>query len=109
MPRDAPTGTILLVDDNVDIRELAKGFLEIAGYTVATAADEEEGLRFCEEHRSSIGLLLTDVGMPNLKGLELADRVLGIDSELPVLFMSGATWVAHRSLECVSKPFRPAA
>jgi CheY-like chemotaxis protein len=108
MRRDSPTETILLVDDNLDIRELAKSFLEIAGYTVATAADGEEGLRFCEEHRSSIGLLLTDVEMPNLNGLELADRVLEIDSELPVLFMSGESWGASRSLECVAKPIRPA-
>jgi DNA-binding response OmpR family regulator len=108
MTRDEQIGTILLVDDNVDIRELARRFLEAAGYTVATASDGEEGLRFYQEHQSSIGLLLTDVLMPNIDGLELADRVLGIDSQLPVLFMSGDDWHAHRGLECLAKPFHPA-
>jgi len=108
MTRDEQIGTILLVDDNVDIRELARRFLEAAGYTVATAADGEEGLRFYQEHQSSIGLLLTDVIMPNIDGLELADRVLRIDSQLPVLFMSGDGWNAHRGWECLAKPFHPA-
>jgi DNA-binding response OmpR family regulator len=100
--------TILVVDDNLDIRAFAKRLLEIAGWTVLTAADGEEGLRYFEEHRSSIVLLLTDVMMPNINGLELADRVLEMDSQLPVLFMSGNAWGAYRGLECVAKPFRSA-
>jgi CheY-like chemotaxis protein len=107
MADDRQHGTVLVVDDNVDIRALAKRFLEIAGYTVITAADGEEGLSFYEKHRSSIVLLLTDVMMPNINGLELADRVLGMDSKLPVLFMSGDGWSAYRELECLAKPFRP--
>ncbi len=69
--------------------------------------DGEEGLRFYQEHRSAIVLLLTDVVMPKINGLELADRVLGMDSQLPVLFMSGDAACDYRDLECVSKPFRP--
>lgn len=106
MTRDARRSTILVVDDNVYIRACAKVFLEHAGYSVATAADGEEGLRHYEMHRSSILLLLTDVMMPVMNGLELADRVLRIDAELPVLFMSGSAWCAYRGLECVAKPFR---
>jgi DNA-binding response OmpR family regulator len=108
MTRDTPCGTILVVDDNLDIRAFAKRFLETAGWTVLTAADGEEGLRFYEEHHSSIVLLLTDVTMPNINGLELADRVLEIDSQLPVLLMSGDARGAYRGLECVAKPFRSA-
>ena len=107
MRNDTPCGTILLVDDNVDIRAMAKVCLEHAGYAVATAADGNEGLRYYELHQSSILLLLTDVMMPNMNGLELADRVLSIDSQLPVLLMSGDPWGAHRGLECVAKPFQP--
>jgi two-component system, cell cycle sensor histidine kinase and response regulator CckA len=103
---DSQRGTILVVDDNLDIRAFAKRFLETAGWTVVTAADGEEGLRFYEKHQSNIVLLLTDVMMPNINGLELADRVLGMDSQLPVLFMSGDHWSAYRGLECVTKPFR---
>ncbi len=108
MTHDSKCGTILVVDDNRDIRMFAKRFLETAGWNVVTAADGAEGLRFYEEHQSNIVLLLTDVMMPNLNGWELADRVQGIDSQLPVLFMSGDDWSAHQGLECVAKPFLPA-
>jgi CheY-like chemotaxis protein len=96
------------VDDNLDIRAFAKKFLEIAGYAVITAADGEEGIRFYQEHQSSIVLLLTDVRMPNINGLELAHRVLSMDSKLPVLLMSGDAGCDWLGLECVPKPFRPA-
>ncbi|HTC56280.1 MAG TPA: response regulator [Candidatus Sulfotelmatobacter sp.] len=105
---DSQRGTILVVDDNRDIREFAKRFLETAGWDVVTAADGAEGLRFYEQHQSNIVLLLTDVMMPNLNGWELTERVRGIDSQLPVLFMSGDDWSAHQGLECVAKPFLPA-
>jgi DNA-binding response OmpR family regulator len=108
MTVDSHRRTILLVDDNVNIRGFAKMFLEIAGYSVVTAAAGEAGLRLYEEHRSIIMLLLTDVTMPNMSGFDLADRVLGMDSQLPVLFMSGEAWSAYRGLECIAKPFRPA-
>lgn len=108
MTRDTPRGTILVVDDNLDICGFAKMFLETAGYTVVTAPDGQAGLRRYEEHRSSIVLLLTDVTMPNINGFQLADRVLAIDSKLPVLFMSGNAWIDYRRCECILKPFRPA-
>jgi DNA-binding NtrC family response regulator len=99
--------TILVVDDNPDIRRLAQMFLEQAGYTVVTAADGEQGLRFYQEQRSRIHLLLTDIVMPNMNGLALAARVLQIDSQLPVLLMSGDARNAHCGLESIAKPFRP--
>jgi two-component system cell cycle sensor histidine kinase/response regulator CckA len=108
MRDDRPRGTVLVVDDNVDIRGLAKRFLEMAGYAVVTAADGEEGLRFYEKHRPAIVLLLTDVVMPKINGFDLADRVLGMDSELPVILMSGDAGCDHRDLKCLAKPFRPA-
>jgi CheY-like chemotaxis protein len=107
MSDDTPRGTILLVDDNVEILRLAKRLLEIAGYAVIAADDGRKGLRLYVEHQSSIVLLITDVTMPNMGGLELADHVLGMDSKLPVLFMSGDTWRFHRGLQCLAKPFRP--
>jgi two-component system, cell cycle sensor histidine kinase and response regulator CckA len=100
--------TILVVDDDADIRRIASRLLEIAGYTAITAADGEDGFRLYQQHRPGIALLLTDVVMPNLNGIELAKRVLGMDSELPVLLMSGNTGSDYRDLECLAKPFRPA-
>jgi CheY-like chemotaxis protein len=97
--------TILVVDDNLAIRALTKALLERAGYVVATAADGEGGLNFFRQHRSRIVLLLTDVSMPNMNGFDLADRVLELEPDLPVLFMSGSAWNASRGLGCVPKPF----
>lgn len=108
MKDNAQHGTILVVDDNGDIRALAKVFLERNGYLVATASDGEEALRYYEAHRPNILLLLTDVTMPNMNGLVLADRVLGIDSQLPIIFMSGDAWSAYRGFKCIEKPFRSA-
>jgi len=106
MPSESQRGTILVVDDDFDIRILTKRFLETAGWTVITASDGAEGLRSYEEHQSSVVLLLTDVRMPNMSGFELTDRIWGMDSELPVLFMSGEDWNTIPDLECVAKPFR---
>lgn len=96
---------ILVVDDNLEIRGFVKALLECAGYSVATAADGEDGLNVFKRHRSRIALLLTDVKMPKMNGFDLADRVLELDSHMPVLFMSGDTWNATRGLGCVVKPF----
>jgi CheY-like chemotaxis protein len=108
MAHDIQGGIILVVDDNLDIRKLAKLFLENSGYAVVTAADGEEGLRTYQDRQASIALLLSDVKMPNMNGTELADRVLRIDSQLPVLLMSGDAGCDYGGLECVVKPFRPA-
>jgi CheY-like chemotaxis protein len=108
MADDGQRGTILVVDDNADIRVLAKVFLENAGYSVVMAADGAEGLRFYRENQPNIRLLLTDITMPNMNGLELASCVLGIDSQLPVLVMSGEACGDYRGLESIAKPFRPA-
>jgi CheY-like chemotaxis protein len=107
MASETRCGTILLVDDTMAVRGLAKRLLEVAGYKVIAAADGEEGLRCYELHRSTIDLLLTDVVMPKISGFELADRVLGMDSQLSVLFMSGDAGYDCRDLECLAKPFRP--
>ena len=57
--RHTQRNTILVVDDDLEIRSLLKILLEKTGYTVATAADGQEGLSFFVQHQSSIALLLT--------------------------------------------------
>ena len=106
--RHTERNTILVVDDDLEIRSLLKIFLEKAGYIVATAADGLEGLRFFRQYQSRIAMLLTDVRMPNMTGIDLADRVWELDSQLPVLFMSGDTRSASRGLGCLRKPFNSA-
>jgi len=75
---------ILIVDDNLDSLGFAKVFLENAGYTVITAVGGEEALCLYEKYQSSSVLLLIDVVMSDINGLELANRVRRIDSRLSV-------------------------
>jgi response regulator RpfG family c-di-GMP phosphodiesterase len=78
MKHDKEGITILIVDDNLAIRAISKTFLENAGYTVITATDGEEGLRFFLQRQSSISLVLTEVMMPNMNGFDLAESCSGI-------------------------------
>jgi PAS domain S-box-containing protein len=90
-PRRAPQGTetILLVEDEEGIRSLAEEFLRSQGYTVLHAIDGDEALRVADKHRERIHLLVTDMAMPNLGGMELARRLRKLRPEMKVLFMSG--------------------
>lgn len=99
--------TILVVDDNYAICTLVKAFLEIEGYTVLIAGDAEAAIKLYEEHQSAVALLLTDVVMPNMNGLELADHILRLEPQMPVLLMSG-TEGGSRGFGCIAKPFIPA-
>jgi CheY-like chemotaxis protein len=96
--------TILVVDDDCAIRTLVKTFLEIEGYAVLIADDAEAAMTLYKEHQSTVALLLTDVVMPNMNGLELADQLLLREPQLRVLFMSGSD-DASRGFGCVAKPF----
>ncbi len=81
--------TILVVDDEDQVRALARDILLGAGYRVLEAASGEQALRVAADHPGPIHLLLTDVMMPGINGRELADELLGQRRELKVLFMSG--------------------
>jgi two-component system, cell cycle sensor histidine kinase and response regulator CckA len=81
--------TILVVDDEPDVCELARDCLLAAGYMVLEATDGEEALRIAEAHTEPIHLLLTDVVMPRLNGVELAGRLTRQRPDTKVLYMSG--------------------
>ncbi len=81
--------TILVVDDESDVCELARDCLVAAGYRVLEATDGEEALRIAEAHTEPIHLLLTDVVMPRLNGVELAGRLTRQRPDTKVLYMSG--------------------
>jgi PAS domain S-box-containing protein len=106
--------TILLVEDQEEIRELAAEFLQNKGYTVLVAADGHQALQIADEHKQAIHLLLTDVVMPNLGGRELALQFAQSRPQMKVLFMSGypdhSTWDNELGDDCDStmvlqKPF----
>jgi len=81
--------TVLIVEDEEGVRELASEFVESAGYTVLTAKDGTEALAIAEQSDQSIHLLLTDVVMPKMRGPELAKRLKGLRSSLRIVYMSG--------------------
>ena len=74
MTLPAGSGTILVVEDEVQVRELVQEILQTEGYTVLTAADGDEGLHLCTAYDGPIDLLLTDVVMPGLSGPEMAQH-----------------------------------
>jgi DNA-binding NtrC family response regulator len=90
-PTSAPRGaeTILLVEDEAGIREVAFDFLQARGYKVLTAVDGNEALRIAEGHEDLIHILVTDMAMPNVGGKELALRLRQVRPQIKVLFMSG--------------------
>ena len=81
--------TILLVEDEEMVRELATESLQRYGYTVLAASNGDKALSICEEYKEKIDLLITDLVMPGMNGIELARRFLDSRPEIPVLFMSG--------------------
>ena len=81
--------TVLVVEDDTAVRELACRFLDTAGFRVLAARDGVEALRIAGEHGSSIGALLTDVVMPRMRGTELAARLSELFPDLKIIFMSG--------------------
>jgi signal transduction histidine kinase/ActR/RegA family two-component response regulator len=104
--------TILLVEDEETLRKLAREILETSGYTVLAAANANEALFLHSQHQGQIGLMVTDVVMPEMSGRELAQHIATLDSEMKVLFMSGYTddaivfhGVLEEGIDFLQKPF----
>ncbi len=83
--------TILVAEDEPDVRKLVRDALEKLGYTVLPAADGYEAIRILEQHSAPVHLLLTDVVMPLMSGRELAKRVQSVKPSVKVIYMSGYT------------------
>jgi two-component system, cell cycle sensor histidine kinase and response regulator CckA len=83
------TETILLVEDESEVREVAVTALRSYGYAVIEAADAEQACRLYSSREEPIHLLLTDVVMPGMNGVELAKRLRSFDPQLKVVFVSG--------------------
>jgi signal transduction histidine kinase/CheY-like chemotaxis protein len=83
------TGTILLAEDDTDVRNLSRWALEEFGYKVIEASDGADAIRKFTEHRDKIQLLLLDVVMPHKNGAEVFDEIKKLKPEIKVLFMSG--------------------
>src|SRR5271168_1156780 len=111
---EAPRGTetILLAEDEHDVREVAREFLESGGYTVIEARDGADALRLASESKGGIDLLVTDMVMPGMTGRELARRLQLHHAGIGVIYMSGyseQTAVeavqAEADMRLLTKPF----
>jgi len=102
-----PVKTILLVDDNDRVREAVQEMLEMMGYTVLATGNPRTALHLVG--RRTIHLLLTDLVMPLLGGLELARRVAVLSPQTKVLLMSGSALsdASTRRHPSIAKPFTP--
>jgi CheY-like chemotaxis protein len=107
--------TILVAEDQDDIRGLAASILDEQGYRVIASASGAEAIRCGEQEGNRIDLLLTDVVMPGMTGKELAERLSARHAELKVLYMSGYTadvigrqGVLEPGTDFLAKPFTPA-
>jgi len=112
-----PSGseTILLVEDNANVRELIRYTLEGLGYALLEAENASEALQGFEAYPDHIHLLITDVIMPGMSGKELAGQLVERQPNLIVLFISGYTGqviaqqgVLEPGVEFLQKPFSPA-
>ncbi len=106
------TETILLAEDERDVREVAREFLNLCGYTVLEAKNGAQAIEITMRHAGPIHLLVTDMVMPGMGGRELAGRLAPLRPEMKVVYMSGYTEYAtvrqgelHESDLLLTKPF----
>ncbi len=90
---ESPQGseTILLAEDERQVRDVAREFLQLGGYTVLEAKDGNEAIQIAEAHPGPIHLLVTDMVMPGMGGRELAAHLAALRPEMKVVYMSGYT------------------
>jgi CheY-like chemotaxis protein len=106
--------TILLVDDNEPLRLYLRDVLTDAGYLVLLASHAVEAIFIIHKYKAPIDLLLTDIAMPDISGLELVERLRMLNPQLKTLYMSGVVdestiprTAPHVSAVYLQKPFSP--
>ena len=105
-------GTILVVDDEPEVRKLVSAMVGQFGYAVLTADSGEHALTLYKNHKGPIDLLITDVIAPGMSGPMLADKLTEIQPDLKVLYMSGydnthvvQKYVVEKGHALLTKPF----
>ncbi len=88
---DAPGGTVLLVEDDPEVRSLFSAFLRDGGYEVVEAADGQDAMTIFDARGDAIDVVMTDVVMPNVSGTALASALRARRPDLKVLYVSGYT------------------
>jgi signal transduction histidine kinase/CheY-like chemotaxis protein len=109
------TETILVVEDEEEVRRVASRSLRNCGYQVIEAADAKQALELYQHNAGAIRVLLTDVVMPGMTGVELSRRLLASNSQLKVIYVSGYAeamqpardGIALEGATFLQKPYRP--
>ena len=104
------SGIILIADDEPSLRELMEATLTRAGYTVIVAIDGEEAISKFSEHGPEIDLVIMDMSMPKMDGVDAMERLGEIDSTVPVILISGYSeipkkWNGRPPAAFLNKPF----
>ncbi len=109
------SGSVLVVEDDVNVQRVTRKVLERAGLTVRTAPDAESALRMLDQEEGAFDLVLTDLGLPGMGGRELLDRIRASFPDLSVAAMSGYATGSPGTrdelpsdITFVQKPFTPA-
>ncbi len=103
----ATPSSILVVEDDAIVRMLIVDVLEELEFTVVEAADAEEALKIVENASQVIDLMMTDVGLPDMDGKQLATKVRELRPALPILFASGyaENIDVPPGMQVIAKPF----
>lgn len=102
--------TVLVVDDIEDIRSFLNDALPMYGYSVICAEDGMDGLKKFRENKDKIHVMLLDVVMPKLNGIELFREINKVEPNIKALFMSGYNGIFDITtqpdkIKCIAKPF----
>ena len=107
-PSNPDQQVILIAEDDVVVRNIARIVLEAAGYFVLSANDGADALNISRQYPGTIHALLSDVQMPNINGLQLREQILFERPETRVLLMSAQLESTAEDIPVLRKPFSPA-
>jgi CheY-like chemotaxis protein len=106
-PSNPDKKVILIAEDDVVVRSIARIVLETAGYFVLSANDGADALNISRQYPGTIHALLSDVQMPNIDGLRLREQILFERPETRVLLMSAQLESSAENIPILRKPFSP--
>jgi CheY-like chemotaxis protein len=113
-PSRQPSASILLVEDNDNLRNLLQRTLEGGGFSVLSASDGAEALRLCQQHDGAISLTVSDIVMPQLNGLRMTEQIRAARPKMKFLFITGFAdefpelrELIKNGADVLEKPFLP--